>query len=170
MFPPGLKVMHTSDLHGLLATAMDRSSAHPPQIMCGLPANEHSDAWYWIADGKFAALAARSAGGAAGPSGPSVSLRDELARCGDDEGEAVALVTRAVVERLAKLMMVPVADVDAGRPLSAYGVDSLVAVEVRNWIAREVGVEVSVFEIMANVPMGALAAEVVGKRRVAGMR
>ncbi|KAL1638494.1 Highly reducing polyketide synthase alt5 [Neofusicoccum ribis] len=146
----GLKVMHTSDLHGLLATAMDRSSSpHPPQIMCGLPANEHSDAWYWIADGKFAALAAR---------------------CGDEEGEAVALVTRAVVERLAKLMMVPVADVDAGRPLSAYGVDSLVAVEVRNWIAREVGVEVSVFEIMANVPMGALAAEVVGRRRVAGMR
>ncbi|GME32277.1 Lovastatin diketide synthase LovF 2 [Neofusicoccum parvum] len=166
----GLKVMHTSDLHGLLATAMDRSSAHPPQIMCGLPANEHSDAWYWIADGKFAALAARSAGGAAGPSGPSASLRDELARCGDEEEEAVALVTRAVVERLAKLMMVPVADVDAGRPLSAYGVDSLVAVEVRNWIAREVGVEVSVFEIMANVPMGALAAEVVGRRRVAGMR
>ncbi|KAG9187561.1 hypothetical protein G6011_05432 [Alternaria panax] len=42
----GLKVMHTSDLHVLLATAIEGPSKHQGQVMCGLPFNEHDDAWY----------------------------------------------------------------------------------------------------------------------------
>lgn len=156
--------MHNSDLHGLLATAMS-STPHPAQIMCGLPINEHSESWYWIADGKFTPLLARATGSSTA-SGSSISLRDELARVGGDIGEAVELITRSMVERLAKLMMVPASDIDANKPLSAYGVDSLVAVEVRNWIAKEMNVEVSVFEIMANVPMRALAADLAGKSKL----
>ncbi|RHZ56932.1 hypothetical protein CDV55_101572 [Aspergillus turcosus] len=37
-----------SDLHALMAIAMEGTSAHPPQVMCGLPTNEYSESWYWI--------------------------------------------------------------------------------------------------------------------------
>ena len=37
---------------------------------------------------------------------------------------------------------------DTSRALTAYGTDSLVAVEVKNWIAREVKVAVSVFDVL----------------------
>ncbi|TIC96982.1 Compactin diketide synthase mokB [Colletotrichum higginsianum] len=161
----GLKVMHKSDLHGLMATALEGSGAHPAQVMCGLPYNEHDDAWYWIQDQRFAGLRKKASGAGAGGSA-SVSLRDELVRCGKADGEAVDLITSALVQRLAKLMMMPEDDVDAGKPLSAYGVDSLVAVEVRNWIAKEVAVEVSVFDIMANIPMRQLAADLAGKSKL----
>ncbi|KAG7053867.1 beta-ketoacyl synthase domain-containing protein [Colletotrichum scovillei] len=161
----GLKVMHKSDLHGLMATALEGSEAHPPQVMCGLPYNEHDDAWYWIQDQRFAGLRKTAAGSGAGGSA-TVSLREELARCGKADNEAVHLITSALVQRLAKLMMMPEDDVDAGKPLSAYGVDSLVAVEVRNWIAKEVAVEVSVFDIMANIPMRQLAADLAGKSKL----
>ncbi|KZL70949.1 polyketide synthase (beta-ketoacyl synthase domain-containing protein) [Colletotrichum tofieldiae] len=161
----GLKVMHKSDLHGLMATALEGSDAHPPQVMCGLPYNEHDDAWYWILDQRFAGLRKTAAGSGAGGSA-SVSLRDELVRCGKADDEAVHLITSALVQRLAKLMMMPEDDVDAGKPLSAYGVDSLVAVEVRNWIAKEVAVEVSVFDIMANIPMRQLATDLAGKSKL----
>ncbi|KAK7545386.1 beta-ketoacyl synthase domain-containing protein [Phyllosticta citricarpa] len=160
----GLKVMHNSDLHGLMATAMEGSNAHPPQVMCGLPFNEYSESWYWIQDGRFAALLNRAQGSGAG-SGSTVSLRDELSRCTDMAG-AVDTITAAMVERLAKLMMVPASDIDANKPMSAYGVDSLVAVEVRNWIAKEMQVEVSVFEIMANIPLRQLAADLAGKSKL----
>ncbi|KAI6513695.1 Type I Iterative PKS [Pyricularia oryzae] len=161
----GLKVMRSSDLHGLLATAMEADlDASPAQVMCGLPYREHDDAWYWIRDGRFAALRNVGAAGAAAGSGGGISLREELARCGPGDDEAaVDLITRALVQRLAKLMMMPEADIDAGRPLSAYGVDSLVAVEVRNWVSKEVVVEVSVFDLMANVPMRVLAANLAKK-------
>ncbi|EFQ35173.1 beta-ketoacyl synthase domain-containing protein [Colletotrichum graminicola] len=161
----GLKVMHKSDLYGLMATALEGSEAHPPQVMCGLPYNEHDDAWYWIQDQRFAGLRKTAAGSGAGGSA-SVSLRDELVRCGKADDEAVRLITSALVQRLAKLMMMPEDDVDAGKPLSAYGVDSLVAVEVRNWIAKEVAVEISVFDIMANMPMRQLATDLAGKSKL----
>ncbi|KAK8225326.1 beta-ketoacyl synthase domain-containing protein [Phyllosticta capitalensis] len=160
----GLKVMHNSDLHGLMATAMEGSEAHPAQVMCGLPFNEYSESWYWIQDGRFAALLNRAQGSGAG-SGSTISLRDELSRCSDMTA-AVDVITAAMVERLAKLMMVPASDIDANKPMSAYGVDSLVAVEVRNWISKEMQVEVSVFEIMANIPLMQLAADLAGKSKL----
>ncbi|KAI2485626.1 Mycocerosic acid synthase [Pyrenophora tritici-repentis] len=161
----GLKVMHTSDLHGLLATAIEGPSHHPGQVMCGLPFNEHDDNWYWMADARFAALRNLAAGSSAN-AGQAISLREELTRCGSVSEEAVQLITAAIVQRLASLMMTPEADIDAGRPLSAYGVDSLVAVEVRNWIAREMAVECSVFDVMQNVPMTQLAQNLAEKSKL----
>lgn len=165
----GLKVMHNSDLHGLLSIAMEESQGtaqpnHPAQIMCGLPHNEYSESWYWINDDRFAGLRNQNHANASSNGGSTISLREELSRCSqEDAATATDLITSAMVERLAKLMMMPESDVDAGKPLSAYGVDSLVAVEVRNWIARETGVDVSVFDIMANVPMRALAGDLAGR-------
>jgi acyl carrier protein len=37
---------------------------------------------------------------------------------------------------------------ESSRPLGDYGVDSLVAVEMRNWARAELGVEMSVLEIV----------------------
>lgn len=169
----GLRVMRNSDLHGLLATAItgageaEAEAPHPPQVMCGLPHDAYDEAWYWIEDGRFAALRNQgsAAVGAAADGSEELALREALTRCGrassdgDDNEAAVDLITQALVRRLAKLMMVPESDVDAGRPLAAYGVDSLFAGEVRNWVAREVAVEVSVFDLMANIPMRQLAAD-----------
>lgn len=160
----GLKVMHNSDLHGLLATAMEGSDAHPAQVMCGLPFNEYEPQWYWMNDNRFAGLRKLS-GNSGSASSSSVSLKDELSRC-SDMAAAVDMISNAMAERLARLMMIPAADVDTNKPLSAYGVDSLVAVEVRNWIAKEMQVEISVFDIMANVPMRQLAGDLAGKSKV----
>ncbi|KAK0701253.1 hypothetical protein B0H67DRAFT_500719, partial [Lasiosphaeris hirsuta] len=70
---------------------------------------------------------------------------------------AVDTITEALMHQLAWSMMLPIEDINAARPLSAYGVDSLVAAEVRNWITMEMVVEVSVFEVVASVPMCDLA-------------
>jgi hypothetical protein len=161
----GLKVMYTSDLHGLLSAAIEGPSHHPSQVMCGLPFNEHDDAWYWMADARFAALRNLAAGSSTN-TGQAISLREELTRCGSVSEEAVQLITAAMMQRLASLMMIPEADIDAGRPLSAYGVDSLVAVEVRNWIAREMAVECSVFDVMQNVPITQLAQTLAEKSKL----
>ena len=160
----GLRVMHNSDLHGLIATAMEGSDAHPAEVMCGLPFNEYDPKWYWMDDNRFAGLRNLSNGTSSASSSTS-SLKDELLQCADI-GTAVDLISNAMAERLARLMMIPAADVDIMKPLSAYGVDSLVAVEVRNWIAKEMLVEVSVFEIMANIPMRQLAGDLAAKSKV----
>jgi hypothetical protein len=147
--------MYNSDLHGLMAIAMKVTEAYPPQVMIGLPTNEHKDSWYWIQDGKFTSLR-NMAQGTHSNTGTSISLSNELQKA-TDMMSTIDIICDAMVDKLAKLMMVPALDIDPGKQLSTYGVDSLVAVEVRNWMAKEMAVEVSVFEIMANVPMRQLA-------------
>ncbi|KAG8408831.1 Type I Iterative PKS [Metarhizium acridum] len=72
-----------------------------------------------------------------------------LARCGSTEG-AVELIRLGLSNMLAKATNLLPEEVDANKPPSAYGVDSLVAVGVRNWVLSNCNVEVSVFEVLSN--------------------
>lgn len=47
-------------------------------------------------------------------------------------------------------------DVDPDRPIANYGIDSLVAVEFRNWARAELGVEVSTLEVLGAKTLTAL--------------
>ena len=55
------------------------------------------------------------------------------------------------------------------KPMLSYGVDSLVAVELRNWFAREFAAEVPVFETMGGASfesVGRAVAERSGFRKI----
>jgi acyl carrier protein len=54
-------------------------------------------------------------------------------------------------------------DVEPSKPLSSYGVDSLMAVELRNWINKEFSSTVAVFDIIGRVSIAGVA-EVVESR------
>lgn len=77
--------------------------------------------------------------------------------------EAETHVLEALLQKLARALMMPLEDLDAKRPMSAYGVDSLIAVELRNWLSRDAGVELPVFEILQPPSLNALAKQVVAK-------
>ncbi len=62
--------------------------------------------------------------------------------------EASLVVTHALVVKLCKTLAVPSEDIDIAKPLHAYAVDSLLAVELRNWFAKEFQADVAIFEIM----------------------
>lgn len=80
-----------------------------------------------------------------------------LFRQAGDSGERVQVVLRALSAKLARAMSISPEDVEPGKALSAYGVDSLMAVELRNWIGREFGAAVAVFDIMGGVPIASVA-------------
>lgn len=71
--------------------------------------------------------------------------------------EATGVVAESLAQLFAKSMNMLAGDLDTGKPANAYGVDSLVAVGTRNWIFRETGVDVSVFEILSENSIGQLA-------------
>lgn len=73
---------------------------------------------------------------------------------------ACEVVQSAIVQKLAKLTMIPEADIDVSRPVHHYGVDSLVAIDYRNWIFRELKSTVTVFDILNSVPLTQLAAKI----------
>lgn len=70
--------------------------------------------------------------------------------------QANDLIQEAVTSKLAKAMMVAVDDIDIQRPISSYGVDSLVAAEMRNWSSKELKSDITVFELLSGVPISQL--------------
>lgn len=77
---------------------------------------------------------------------------------------AVDIVCQGLCKMLAKSMNMMPEEIDSSRPPNTYGVDSLVAVGVRNWVHGNCNVEVSVFEIMSDSTIHELAALVVERR------
>ena len=77
--------------------------------------------------------------------------------------EAAAVIIEGLTILLAKSMNMLPDDLDVRKPANTYGVDSLVAVGTRNWIFRETGVDVSVFEILSETPISKLAENIATK-------
>ncbi|KAK2057699.1 hypothetical protein LY76DRAFT_656636 [Colletotrichum caudatum] len=90
------------------------------------------------------------------------SIQTVLSRAANLE-EASDAITHMLVQRVAKMQRVTVEEVDASRFLHSYGVDSLVAIEIANWALREVKSKINVFDVMAGVPITALAEKIAGK-------
>ncbi|KAG9201298.1 hypothetical protein G6514_005846 [Epicoccum nigrum] len=61
---------------------------------------------------------------------------------------ASSIVTLSLTHKLARAISIPAPDIDVAKPLHSYGVDSLVAVELRNWLAKEFGAKIAVFRLM----------------------
>nr|ALQ32849.1 putative polyketide synthase [Fusarium foetens] len=87
----------------------------------------------------------------------------DLFQRSSDARERQQVVIRAIAAKLARAMSISPDDVEPSKPLSSYGVDSLMAVELRNWISKEFSSTVAVFDIIGSVSIAGVA-EVVESR------
>lgn len=97
--------------------------------------------------------------------GSTVSLASRLGKASSKE-QATEIITDAVVNKTAEILQMPASEVDPGRPLYRYGVDSLVALEVRNWITREMKANMALLEILAAVPIESFAGKIAEKSKL----
>nr|ALQ32756.1 putative polyketide synthase [Fusarium aywerte] len=85
----------------------------------------------------------------------------DLFQKSSDAGERQQIVVQAIAVKLARAMSISPDDVEPSKPLSSYGVDSLMAVELRNWINKEFSTKVAVFDIIGGVSIARVAETVV---------
>ena len=71
--------------------------------------------------------------------------------------EATAVVIDALLQKLSRALAIPPEHLDTTKPLHAYGVDSLLAVELRNFFAKELGADVAVFDITSGSSFDAVS-------------
>jgi hypothetical protein len=75
--------------------------------------------------------------------------------------EAEAIVSEALFHRLAKSLPSVSSSASSraeflSKPLHSYGVDSLMAIEVRSWLAKEFAADVPIFEILGDATISSL--------------
>ena len=109
-------------------------------------------------------------GGGNGPGGSghaSEDLRTQLLECASHD-EATDIIAAGILRVLARSMNMLPEEMDPGRTPNAYGVDSLVAVGVRGWVASATGVNVSVLEVVGDWTVGELADAIATRGRFGG--
>ncbi|TGO29678.1 hypothetical protein BPAE_0012g00330 [Botrytis paeoniae] len=75
----------------------------------------------------------------------------------ESASEVRELVSTAIIMKLAKALEIEMADIDTNKPFHAYGVDSLLAVELHNWLGKELGTNVAVYDIKGAESIGAMS-------------
>ncbi|KAJ5343642.1 uncharacterized protein N7506_003466 [Penicillium brevicompactum] len=75
---------------------------------------------------------------------------------------ATKIVLDAIQAKLSSMLSIPSADVDANQKLSDYGVDSLVAVEFRSWMKKDIGADIPVLDIVGSDSIENICTRVAG--------
>lgn len=78
----------------------------------------------------------------------------------DDAAEAVV---GGITKKLVDIFMIPEDDIIPSKSLADFGVDSLVAVELRNMLSMKAGADLSIFDIMQSPSITALAGAVAAR-------
>ncbi|KAI4116766.1 MAG: hypothetical protein LQ345_002869 [Seirophora villosa] len=127
------------------------------KLVAGLPLP------WWAADPKFSHLArGTQMDGGNVSNEDSISIRDSLKQA-SSPAQVQARIEEALVGKLAALSMTPAEDVDLQKPMTAYGMDSLVAVEMRNWIATEMAANIPALEFLSSSSLAGLSKLIVRK-------
>ncbi|KAI1175097.1 polyketide synthase [Nemania sp. FL0916] len=104
--------------------------------------------------------------GSASSSTPGTQSFKEIAKNGDHEA-AVDYITSAIVGQLTTLISVDASQVNERHgSIIDLGLDSLVAIELRNWITREFDASLQSSEILTDQPVRNLAQKVASRSRL----
>ncbi|KAL6895004.1 polyketide synthase [Trichoderma evansii] len=138
----GYRAQEVSELLSLI----QMSILHPRlgQIVTGIKSWTTPGNIQWRLEPRFAHLWLPG-DGADGEGSAQQSLKDRLINSSSEI--AHGLLVEALKERLADVFAMSASEVDAEMPLTAYGVDSLVAGELRNWLVLNVVGGVSIFDV-----------------------
>ena len=172
----GLRALDEDEVLKLMNTAMrpDRHGIANSQIVTGIPptwvrlendSNQavQSTAAFWIRDPRFSSLEIASHDHSHQRSDTSASLADMLGDDNISNKDAAEALSTSLISKLASMFVVAETDIDIASPLARLGVDSLIAVELRNWVSAAVQADCSVFDIMQASSIATLAEKLVEK-------
>ncbi|KAK5957266.1 Type I Iterative PKS [Knufia fluminis] len=156
-----LEVIREDEIHALLEYAMNPANSAPAQLITGLSTMETYRARgapppTYLSFPLFTHLNSVNVHNhtfAAGntdnaPNDPTTSLYiTPLLRSATTLNQATEIVTTAIRHKLAALLAVEVENIETGKSVAGNGVDSLVAMEFRTYLVRELGCDVPVVEI-----------------------
>lgn len=148
-----------TDLHDTPADAIrvgQPGSGHPIELICNFRTGtagiwrDNPRLWHYFTPKNDKLLADRN-----GEDNEQQSKHDgksvkELFDAAEDEAAAQATLEKCFAQELHTMIQVETSRVGKDMPVAGLGVDSLVAVQIRSWFLKEVGVEIPVLKILTD--------------------
>lgn len=158
----GNEGVNEAEFHALIAAAIGNHMGDTCSNHCitGLDITPGHSTPFWVRDTKFSHI--RPSQETTKKLEGHISLAQQLRRAGSIK-EAEALVCAGLVDKVSAILMIAKNDMDGRQPIAVYGLDSLVAVEIRNWITRETDASLQVLELLSSSSLVALSQLVVKK-------
>lgn len=169
----GLRPLDEAEVLQLIEAAIQfpRRSAQSSQVITGIPAQftRSASSSFWNRDSRFVPLERMGSGSSDALNAPgSVAQARSLLSASKTVGEAKEIITNMLVTKLATDFGRPEADINPSLALTDIGVDSLIAVELRNWIVTSLDAECSIFDVMQSRSLALLVDHLVRKSRFVG--
>ena len=160
-----LEVIREDEIHVLLEYLMDGRQEPPAQLVSGLTtaamyAQRGVPAPTYIGFPLFTHLRNMTSSRSGGGDVEGSILVEALLNTAATFEEVTEIVLNAVRTKLSSLLAVTVDDIDPGKSVSSNGVDSLVAMEFRTYLAKELRADVPVLEIQGTMSLGELSKKI----------
>ncbi|KAL8828179.1 MAG: hypothetical protein Q9191_002743, partial [Dirinaria sp. TL-2023a] len=139
------------ELHALIKAAID--NPHNPiyqQTLTGFKLSPEKPLPVWGSDPKFSHVLhdVQSMSACTETSTEGVVPVRQRLKAASSVASATEIIVGLLIKKLANLLMITEDDVDSKKPIVAYGLDSLVAVEFRNWITCDLDAKVPLMVLM----------------------
>lgn len=122
----------------------------------------------WTQDPKFSHLRSGSVVKLRGGEDLAKVLRDRLKKAQTLE-EGSLILQEAIMDKLSRLLMIPKDNISPNHTTATLGVDSLIGVELRNWILHEIKADIPLFEILGKASIAALSHRIATKSELLGL-
>ncbi|KAI9744654.1 MAG: hypothetical protein M1818_002183 [Claussenomyces sp. TS43310] len=175
-----LDVIREDELHALIEYHIDASNrtgtesnlsggfSHRAQVVTGLTTSETYRQKgvpepSYMANPLFTQLRATGSSLSSGDASSDglESIASQL-RTANSLDAATALIADAIVKKLSYIMIIPTEEIDPQRSISSYGVDSLVAMELRSWFGKDMGADIQILDLMGTSSILELSKRIAG--------
>ncbi|KAK2761170.1 Type I Iterative PKS [Arachnomyces sp. PD_36] len=135
----------------LIASAIS-SQTTGAQVITGLSKWATTGEIPWRYEPRFSSMVVQSSDeSSAGQRSNTTSLKDQLKTLSSSRSDVESLLLPVIQARLAEIFSLAESDIDPKVPPSRYGVDSLVAVELRNWMTANIVATINLFDLTQSV-------------------
>lgn len=164
----GGQVIVESEVIALMAAAIaGKMTTCNNHCITGLKLDSKASEAFWANDAKFSHLRRMRnlETEKTVKNGPIVSIGNAIKQASSTE-EAVQIVYDGLAAKLSTVLIIPIDTIDPTHSVAFYGLDSLAAIEVRNWITRELEASLQVLELLTSGSIISLSEMILKKSKL----